>query len=347
MRFGRVSTDRADELMHVADSRPDFSESAYYNFGALDQDLGGWVRIGNRVNAGYAEVMVCFYLPDGTIGFWYARPPIDGNDRHDAGGMRFEVVKPHVEHRIVYDGPVLRMKDPSEIANPSRAYKTNPREDSHLELVVRGVHRTYCPWAEADAVGAPNEMREAFDDVFADTHLEQHVGVSGSLTVGADRFELSAGVGLRDRSWGSRNWQQAPWYRWTTCSFGPDFGAALMVIGGPDGEQQSRGFIHHGHGREPERVVSVRFDTTYDDEWNPSAATVEAKTESGDEYLLEGEVWSHIPLYMPHGDGGGRMMCTEGMTRWRCGDRVGLGLLEYVDQIEAGTTLSEAKQGRP
>ena len=30
--------------------------------------MGGWVRMGNRPNEGYAEMTVCLYLPDGRVG---------------------------------------------------------------------------------------------------------------------------------------------------------------------------------------------------------------------------------------------------------------------------------------
>jgi len=42
--------------------------------------MGGWVRMGNRPNEGYAEVTVCLYLPDGRVAFNYKRPKIDGHE---------------------------------------------------------------------------------------------------------------------------------------------------------------------------------------------------------------------------------------------------------------------------
>ena len=56
--------------------------------------MGGWFRLGNRVNENYAEMTCCIYLPDGRVGFMYQKPEIQTNDVFDAGGMRFEVVEP-------------------------------------------------------------------------------------------------------------------------------------------------------------------------------------------------------------------------------------------------------------
>ena len=36
--------------------------------------MGGWVRMGNRPNEGYAEMTVCLYLPDGRVGVQLQAP---------------------------------------------------------------------------------------------------------------------------------------------------------------------------------------------------------------------------------------------------------------------------------
>ena len=56
--------------------------------------MGGWVRMGNRPNEGYAELTVCLYLPDGSVGFMFKRPEDRrATTQHDAGGLRFEVLE--------------------------------------------------------------------------------------------------------------------------------------------------------------------------------------------------------------------------------------------------------------
>ena len=110
-----------DDQMHAREDAGNFNESAYYNFHDPACGLGGWVRLGNRPNEGYAEMTTCLYLPDGRVAFWFARPPIADNDAHDAGGLRFEVVRPFEEHRVTYDGPVVVLDDPSAMEDPQRA----------------------------------------------------------------------------------------------------------------------------------------------------------------------------------------------------------------------------------
>ena len=60
-----------DEFPHEPDDVTNYNESMYLNTFDLDQEIGGWFRLGNRVNEGYAEMTVCLYLPNGQIGFMY------------------------------------------------------------------------------------------------------------------------------------------------------------------------------------------------------------------------------------------------------------------------------------
>ena len=89
-----VRLEPSDEYMHELGPESNFNESMYINCFDPDQQVGGWFRIGNRANEGYAEMTVCLYLPpeDGapgrSVGFMYKRPSIDNNDAFDAGGMR-------------------------------------------------------------------------------------------------------------------------------------------------------------------------------------------------------------------------------------------------------------------
>jgi hypothetical protein len=115
-----------DDLLHPLEEATNFNESAYYNFHDRGCGLGGWVRLGNRANEGYAEMTTCLYLPDGRVAFWFARPTIVANDAHDAGGLRFEVVRPFEEHRVTYEGPALLLDEPAQMEDPRRAFGANP-----------------------------------------------------------------------------------------------------------------------------------------------------------------------------------------------------------------------------
>ena len=326
----RLRRDPEDDLLHTPDADPNYNESRYYNFFDAAADLGGWIRMGNRPNEGYAEMTVCLYLPDGSVGFMFQRPEITGHAAHDAGGLRFEVVAPYEEHRVTYDGRVCVLAEPRAMADPGTAFRANPHEPCSVELRVTAV---------AEASGGEPEYEEGEEPPagalhsFARGHTEQQMAVAGTVRVGDRSFTLTDGFGLRDHSWGPRVWQSIWWYRWLTASFG-SFGIAATVRGREGDDRRTvNGYVFDRDRYGDGRVVPVRaldLTTDYDDDWyvlaNRAVVTTDDHT-----YDLVGEVRSAIPLRNRRNGLVTRL--TESMTHWTCGDAHGAGLSEYLDQI--------------
>src|SRR2546428_53855 len=72
----KLRLEPSDEHMHPLESAKNFNESMYFNFFDPADRVGGWFRLGNRANEGYAEMTTCVYLPDGRVGFMFSRPEI-------------------------------------------------------------------------------------------------------------------------------------------------------------------------------------------------------------------------------------------------------------------------------
>ena len=142
----RIRRDPADDLLHAADDDPNFNESRYYNLYDPGTGFGGWMRMGNRPNEHYAEMTVCMYLPDGSVGFMFQRPRIEGHSAHDAGGLRFEVVEPFREHHVTFDGELCVLANPRDMANPGAAFASNPHQACSIDLSLTAL---------ADATGSP------------------------------------------------------------------------------------------------------------------------------------------------------------------------------------------------
>ena len=117
----------SDEYTHQPDAASNFNESVYCN--AFDQatGVGGWMRLGNRVNEGYAELSVCLYLPDGRIACQFQRPPISRNDRFAAGGLSYDVIEPFKRLRMTYDGGLLLLDDPELLRQPDHLFQNAQR----------------------------------------------------------------------------------------------------------------------------------------------------------------------------------------------------------------------------
>ena len=74
----------------------------------------------------------------------------------------------------------------------------------------------------------------------------------------------------------------------------------------------------------------MELHSEYDDERFPIRSTVVVTTDDH-VYELQGDIWSNIPLRNRRDGQVTRL--TEGMTRWTCGNLVGAGLSEYLDQV--------------
>ena len=331
-----------DDYLHQVEAASNFNESRYYNWFDDLVGTGGWVRMGNRPNEGYAEMTVCLYLPDGRVAFNYKRPKISGHEAHDAGGLRFEVVEPYERHHVTYDGKVCVLAQPRDMADPKSAFLDNPHEACSIDLDLERVGR---PWG-GEPEWDDDEKRPDLDPekMFARGHTEQHMRITGTVRVGDESFELGSGLGLRDHSWGPRFWQNIWWYRWLTVNLGPDLGFALTMSGteeDPDARRVS-GFLYDVDRHGDDRWVPIRdcqLSSDYDDQWFPVKNHLTVVTDEHT-YEVDGDVWSNIPLRNRRE--GMVTRITEGMTRWSCEGRSGGGLSEYLDQIVDGTPVGTA-----
>jgi len=325
-----------DELMHELGPEPNFNESMYFNVYDPASRVGGFFRLGNRANEAMAEMTVCVYLPDGRVAFMFGRPAIHDNDSFDAGGLRFAVVEPFCELTVDYDGSVAVLADPLEMADPRRAFSTNPHLPCRVEVRYTG--------AGPMVGGEPEERRERPGEEFARGHYEQLVAATGSIEIGNEEFPIE-GFGLRDHSWGARYWQ-APWYyRWLTANFGPGFGFAGSRVARRDGPGIRGGFVWDG--TELRLCDGLSLSTTWTGEASYHSAVDAVLTAGAREWRVHGRVFSLIPLRNRRTDPAGNKLVTrisEGMTEWTLEDgRVGYGLSEYLDQIVDGEPVGLAE----
>ena len=328
-----------DEFPHDPGDAKNYNESMYFNVFDPDTRVGGWFRIGNRPNEGHAEVSICLYLPGGRVGFIFHRAPITGNSEMNAGGLRVEVVEPFKRLRVTYDGQVLVLARPQDMADPKEAFRNNPLVSCRIALDYEGVSPMYGGEAvKADGSPLPVDPEKSF----AKAHYEQHCAAKGEFVVDGVRHAI-AGFGLRDKSWGPRYWQAIDWYRWCPMNFGRDFGMMLSVIGAGEGQVRQGGMVFCDGIYD--LIEECRIESDWDENDCQTALRAHVKTRAGKVYEVTGKVTSLIPLRNRRKGPDGRELhtrITEGMTEYRCGDAVGYGLSEYLDQIEDGVPNGKA-----
>lgn len=343
----KVRLDPSDEYMHELGPESNFNESMYINCFDPRHQIGGWFRMGNRANEGYAEMTICLYLPDGQVGFMFKRPTITSNDALDAGGLTWTMVTPFEELRVDYTGKVVLLDEPLQMANPKEAFTDNPYAECEVHLKFTGQGR------DSMFGGEPDSPHEAPGEEFAKGHYEQLVEATGTIRVGDREWDI-AGCGLRDHSWGPRYWQ-APWYyRWLTANFGPDRGFMASRVAKKDGPGTRGGFVWEDGQLHLCDHCEISTAFTGDDVYHRRVDGVLSSSRSGKQWRFTGDVLSLIPLRNRRQDPDGDWLVTrisEGMTRWTLhGDgedaqdgAEGYGLSEYLDQIIDGQPVGIAE----
>ena len=331
----RMRREPQDDYLHEVEAASNFNESRYYNLFDPGAGMGGWVRMGNRPNEGYAEMTVCLYLPDGRVGVQLQatedrrprsprrrRPPLRGR----------EAVR-GAPHHVRRQG--LRARRAARDGRPEECVQRQPARACTIDLTLEAVGRPWGgepEWEEGDK--KPDLDPEK---MFARGHTEQHMAVTGTVTVGDERFDITDGLGLRDHSWGPRFWQNIWWYRWLTVNLGPELGFALTISGAEEDPDAAR--------RAASSTTWIATATTSG--WRSVTARsrpTTTKNGSRQEPPLGEDRRPHLrgrrrrvvehPIAQPARRVGDRI--TEGMTRWSHGELTGAGLSEYLDQVVDG-----------
>jgi len=314
--YGNLTPD--DDYTHELGSEENFNESVYFNFFDRVQNRGGFVRIGNRANEGYAEMTVIVWNPDGSALFNYAKPAISDNAAWNAGGLKIEVLEPGEKLRTRFAGEAVYLEDPRAMSDPGKAFKTNPKQQLVIDLTHDAVGPLY------GHVGDPDDGNQ-----FARAHSEQHMGVHGQISLDGTDLPFT-GWGLRDHSWGPRYWQATPSYRWLTANFSDDLGMIVRT----DGTGKGGGLFHEG--QKLVRIKDTQLTTVYEsDSRYHKSLRAELTLEDGRHRVLEGQVMGFIPLRNRRK--GTHTHVGEGMTQYTLdGEHIGYGLSEYLDQPKDG-----------
>ncbi len=322
----------ADDLMHENTGEQNYNESAYYNVYDPAVKLGGFLRIGNRPNEGQAEMTCCLYLPDGRVGFMFARPRIADNSKFDAGGMRFVVTAPMRAHQVRYDGTVCVMARPLDLLDPKAAFTSNPHVPATVELAYTAVSPPSGGELREERDGAWVSVRsEQAGQEFAKGHLEQHVRAVGRVVVDGTAWAVD-GFGLRDRSWGPRYWQAPDHYRWLTMNFGADAGMAAARTVQRDGRVVQGGYVYRrGEANRPLASIEVETEFAGPEQLHAALRVRAHPADGGTPEEVHGRVLAMVPLRNRRD--GVVTRIAEGLTEWRWGDRVGYGWSEYLDHV--------------
>ena len=124
-------------------------------------------------------------------------------------------------------------------------------------------------------------------------HIEQMGRISGSMKYRDERFDL-AGMGPRDHSVGTRQWESMIWYdlAWVLMDDGRAFGLIQA--------QQEKGLVQIPWLWDGERLLplsGMQFNKTLDGEDRPVSVNITACDPQGRQYHLTGTRRTSIPCF--------------------------------------------------
>jgi hypothetical protein len=134
---------------------------------------------------------------------------------------------------------------------------------------------------------------------------------------------------MRDHSWGVRDWQGVPYWRWFGMLVDPDTFLLVNNVGTADGGETAGGCLKQDGELAP--IVACETESELDPELGCQRRfRARIRDELGREARLEGEAVSVAPLRQRRD---GRLtLVNEGLTRLHWNGREGYGLSEFLVQ---------------
>jgi hypothetical protein len=333
----------ADERMHPVGDVPAWSESYYFNFVDPDSEVAMFTRMGFRPGNGWADGLHAIYLGGDRVAFTYSRRDIGTDlsvydDDLAAGQLRLTCVEPFKHWRVGYDGPAQDIADAAVLMErrklrPEGWYR--PAELS-MDIDFRGISAPHYASVRADSVHG---------------HFEQTGSVSGEIRIGEESYTVN-GFGVRDKSWGPRDWgagsgrggkssgpapstpaSPAPFVNWFSMNFG-----AHMALGGScgraaDGAMRGAGWLYRDGVTQD--LVAVTIESDYRTESIlHRAVRFTVKTANGETLEIDGEVLTVCPTKIPIP--GGATFVNEGLVRYHCAGVSGYGISEHWHAVHMG-----------
>jgi hypothetical protein len=317
-----------DEYPHAPDASLNYNESVYANAFDARTGLGGWMRLGNRINEGVAEMSVCLYLPDGRLACQFQKPSITTHETFSAGGLAFEVKTPLSSVSMSYRGDVFLLDDPALLEHPKQAFADARRVPCTVEW-----HQTSLSPAHG---GEPvsEDQPTAYGRDFSLGHFNLHTKVEGRIALGEESFDV-AGFGWRDHSWGPRYWQNLFAHRLLTANFGPDLGLMIHKIEDQDGTVRRIGTVLVDGGYEEVGDLDLTID--WNDRREPTGAQIGFRTAKR-RGAVAVKVRSVAPLRNRR-EHGGKVLTSrilESAAAFELDGRSGYGIFELVERLEDG-----------
>jgi hypothetical protein len=299
----------AHERWQEKGSDEQWSDSFYFG-GGDGEGLAFYSRIGRRPNEGIVEGALGIWLPDQGFLLTFART--EPTDEIEAGPVRYDCETPLVLWQLKLDGAGRLFERAEHVAT---------RRDDYETVGVQGDLR-FTAWHE------PLSFRSGLTHGVASFHYEQPGSMAGTIEVAGRGRDLT-GRGLRDHSWGVRDWQGVPYWRWFGMIADPDNFVVVNNVGTADGGETAGGYLMRDGTLAP--ITDCATESELDPELGCQRSFVaRAHDAQGRSTTLAGRAIEVAPLRQRRD---GRIThVNEGLTEYEWEGRRGTGISEYLIQ---------------
>lgn len=316
----------ADDLVKTPAPDPGWRESYYFDFYDQRNDIGLWHSIGKKPFKGYSGF---------TMGTWGREVLVGlGRDRfakhdeeHLVDGLRYECLVPNEKWRLTYKGELARPEkrfrlDPAVFL--PEGFRDLPRVPVTFDLTFTGTVPAY-----------RYHERAEWAPLFTG-HLDQTGRTTGEVTIAGTTYRVD-GLGIRDRSWGSRDWNWPRTWRYIELA-SPGLNLMLWKAEGGEGVRLIDGFLDDGSG--PVTVIEYREELSVERSGlKPIPKTFEftVKTADGRTVTVAGEVLLVMPVVFSK-ERDGRLVHSwndRSVVRYRLpGGKTAHGMIEFSERVE-------------
>lgn len=300
----------SSEAWQLPGPEEQWSDSFYFG-GGDGRGLAFYSRVGRRPNEGVTEGALGIWLPGQGFLLSFARGP-EYSERIGTGPVSFECSLPFALWQIAFSGGGRLYE---------RAEDVGLRRDRFREVPVEAQLR-FTAWSE------PLSFKSGLTAVVAAEHYEQPGSMAGTIVVDGRRHGL-AGAGLRDHSWGVRDWQAVPYWRWFGMVVDPDTFLVVNNVGTADGGETAGGYLMRDGVLAP--IVECRTQSELDPQLGCQRSfEAHAADGNGRRTVLSGQALEVAPLRQRRD---GRLtQVNEGLTEYHWDGRRAVGISEYLTQ---------------
>lgn len=321
---------------------PLYNDSHYFNFFDHDQGIGAFTRIGKLANRNASIGLFFIYLGEKEA-LIFAQSEHIRRDLTElrSGPMRYEIVEPLEELRIVNQARFLRLANPREWIDPvglCRRVKDDDFVDVDVDITFTGwgeVHnakKLHARWLARRMIEKDFGLKDLMETrKYAAEHYEQAGSYTGTIRIGGRKIDLTNATGHRDHSWGYRDITAAKSWTWLTVQFGE--GLAVNVACFKAGKLDIvNGYIHRNGRNRPLRKIGLVTEFEGDG-LTQKALRFSVQDTGGFRMDVQGRVLNPIPIVVADDDKT-RTLAFEAMTEYTWQDQRAYGISEYVHRVD-------------